>query len=114
MFGRRVASSCRIPASMYARLHISSPQQANRMLPPLVPITTSIYRSVSGGTGALAFLGTGSEVVPANLTSPENLLSLLCVTPQALLGIINANTLLLRIVSDTMWTYSFTLLHVTR
>ncbi|CAJ1988276.1 conserved [Leishmania donovani] len=111
MFGRRVASCCCIPASMYARLHISSPQQASRMLPPLVPITTSICRSVSGGTGAFASLVAGSEAVPADLTSAGNLLSLLGVTPQVLLGAINANTLLLRIISDTMCTYSVILLH---
>ncbi|KAG5480957.1 hypothetical protein LSCM4_06528 [Leishmania orientalis] len=113
MFGRRVASCCGIPANMYARLHISSPQQANRMVRPLVPITTSMCRSVSGGTGAFASLVAGSEVVPADLTSPANLLSLIGVTPQVLLGTINANPLLLRMISDTMCTYSVILLHAT-
>ncbi|KAG5507108.1 hypothetical protein JKF63_05854 [Porcisia hertigi] len=113
MFGRRVASSCRIPANMYARLHISSPQQANRMLPPLVPIATTVCRSVSGGTGAFASLVAGSDVVPADLTSPANLLSLLGVAPQVLLGTMNANPLLLRMISDTMSTYSVILLHTT-
>lgn len=106
MFGRRVASSCRIPANMYARLGISSSQQAMRMLPPLVPITTAVSRSVSGGTGVFASLIAGNEVVPTDLTSPANILALLGVTPQVLLGAINANPLLLRMISDTMCTYS--------
>ncbi|KAK7197937.1 hypothetical protein NESM_000748400 [Novymonas esmeraldas] len=106
MFSRRVASSCRIPASMYCRLHISSPQQASRMLPPLVPISSFICRSVSGGTGAFASVVAGGEFASADLSSPANLLSLLGATPQVLLGTLNANPLLLRMISDTMSTYS--------
>ncbi|KPA82943.1 putative mitochondrial hypothetical protein [Leptomonas pyrrhocoris] len=111
MFGRRVASSCRIPASMYTRLRISSPRQANRMLPPLISVSTLVGRSVSGGANTFASLATGSESVPSDLASPSNLLSLLSMSPQALLGVINASPLLLRTISDTMCTYSVLVPH---
>ncbi|KAL7708433.1 hypothetical protein N2W54_000808 [Lotmaria passim] len=111
MFGRRVASSCRIPATMYTRLRISSPQQASRMLPPLVFVNGLVSRSVSGGAGTFASLVAGSESVPSDLASPSNLVSLLGMTPQALLGVVNASPLLLRMMSDTMCTYSVLLPH---
>lgn len=101
-----MASSCRIPANMYTRLGISSPQQANRMLPTLVSVNTLVSRSVCGGASTFAALAAGSESIPSDLASPANLVSLLGMTPQALLGVINASPLLLRMISDTMCTYS--------
>ncbi|KPI89738.1 hypothetical protein ABL78_1118 [Leptomonas seymouri] len=111
MFGRRIASSCRIPANMYVRLRISSPQQANRMLPPLISINTVVSRHASGGAGIFVSLAAGSESLPSDLTSPSNLIWLLGMKPQALLGVINASPLLLRMISDTMCTYSVLLPH---
>lgn len=111
MFGRRVASSCGIPANMYTRLHISSAKQAKRMLPPLVPVTSLVSSSVSGGIGLFASFGVGGEVVPSDLSSPANILSLLGMTPRGLLTTINASPLLLRMLSDTMSTYSVILPH---
>lgn len=54
MFGRRVFGSTAIPRAMYTRLHISSPAQASRMLPMLVPLTPSISQSVGGMMNAVA------------------------------------------------------------
>ncbi|KAG5476531.1 hypothetical protein LSCM1_04245 [Leishmania martiniquensis] len=54
MFGRRVFGSTAIPRTMYVRLHISSPAQATRMLPALVPLTPSLSQSVGGMANALA------------------------------------------------------------
>ncbi|GET89596.1 hypothetical protein, conserved [Leishmania tarentolae] len=48
MLGRRVFGSTAIPRSMYTRLHISSPAQAARMLPVLVPLTPSLSTSIGG------------------------------------------------------------------
>ncbi|RNF12360.1 hypothetical protein TraAM80_00371 [Trypanosoma rangeli] len=42
MFGRRIFGSSTIPRAMYATLHINSSMQARRMLPSLVPLTSSI------------------------------------------------------------------------
>ncbi|PBJ74813.1 hypothetical protein TcG_07210 [Trypanosoma cruzi] len=42
MFGRRVFGSSTIPRAMYATLHINSSLQARRMLPSLVPLTSSV------------------------------------------------------------------------
>ncbi|KAG5502283.1 hypothetical protein GH5_05256 [Leishmania sp. Ghana 2012 LV757] len=53
MFGRRVFGSTAIPRTMYARLHVSSPAQAARMLPVLVPLTPSLSQSVGGMMNAL-------------------------------------------------------------
>lgn len=54
MFGRRVFGSTAIPRAMYTRLHISSPAQASRMLPMLVPLTPSLSQSVGGMMNAVA------------------------------------------------------------
>lgn len=76
------------------------------MLPPLVSINTQVGRSISGGASIFASLAAGSESVPSDLASPANLVSLLGMTPQALLGVVNASPILLRMMSDTMCTYS--------
>ncbi|XQJ27933.1 hypothetical protein NXY56_003939 [Leishmania guyanensis] len=54
MLGRRVFGSTAIPRFMYTRLHISSPAQAARMLPVLVPLTPSLSQSVGGMMSAVA------------------------------------------------------------
>ncbi|KPA74106.1 hypothetical protein ABB37_09395 [Leptomonas pyrrhocoris] len=53
MFGRRVFGSTAIPRAMYTRLHISSPAQATRMLPMLVPLTPSLSLSAGGMLNAV-------------------------------------------------------------
>ncbi|EPY27268.1 hypothetical protein STCU_00473 [Strigomonas culicis] len=106
MFGRRVASSCGIPKTMYARLGINSAKQANRMLPPLVAIQPSIERIVSGNVLGLPSALSTCTLAPMDLAMPPNLLAALGITPQILLSAINANPLLLRMISDTMCTYS--------
>lgn len=74
MFGRRVFGSTAIPRAMYARLHISSPAQASRMLPMLVPLTPSLSQSVGGMVNAVAL---GSlEVLPRFEGSEQDLASL--------------------------------------
>ncbi|KPI83188.1 hypothetical protein ABL78_7788 [Leptomonas seymouri] len=54
MFGRRVFGSTAIPRAMYTRLHISSPAQASRMLPMLIPLSPSLSQSVGGMMNAVA------------------------------------------------------------
>ncbi|CBZ28053.1 conserved hypothetical protein [Leishmania mexicana MHOM/GT/2001/U1103] len=54
MLGRRVFCSTAIPRFMYTRLHISSPMQAARMLPVLVPLTPSLSNSIGGMMNAVA------------------------------------------------------------
>lgn len=58
MFGRRIFASAPIPPSMYAKLNISSAQQAQRRLPSLVPVTNQMTRSL--GTSSLVQLLTGA------------------------------------------------------
>lgn len=76
------------------------------MLPPLMPVPSLVARSVSGGAGVLAAKLVGSGLLPSDLSSPGTLLEGLGLTPQALLNAINVSPLLLRMISDTMCTYS--------
>ncbi|KAG5502010.1 hypothetical protein JKF63_04281 [Porcisia hertigi] len=75
MIGRRVFGSTAIPRCMYTRLHISSPGQAARMLPMLVPLTPSLSQSVGGVNalvqGSLESMPTleMGEQIPASLKS---------------------------------------------
>lgn len=110
MFGRRVMSSCPIPPSMYARLGINSAQQANRVLPAMVPISSLLSRAALGSAGIAALIG-GNELVPADLLSPTNLLASLGISPTALLSTINMSPLMLRMISDTMCRYSVIIPH---
>lgn len=62
MFGRRVFGSGPIPRSMYARLRISTPAQASRLLPTLVPLSPAL--ALSAGGLARAILQGSAETVP--------------------------------------------------
>eukprot|EP00744_Colponema_vietnamica_P013284 GILI01018616.1.p1 GENE.GILI01018616.1~~GILI01018616.1.p1 ORF type:complete len:105 (-),score=25.51 GILI01018616.1:252-566(-) len=58
MFGRRVFASAPIPPSMFARLNISSAQQAQRRLPSLVPVSSIMARPMS--STSLSFISGAS------------------------------------------------------
>ncbi|CUI14151.1 Hypothetical protein, putative [Bodo saltans] len=103
MFHRRVASSCGIPRAMWHSMHIMSQRQASRILPPLVSMSSQSV--VLPATGA-------ALTVPASmmLASSEALNSLaqLGMSSSCVAQWINANILLLQVLSDTMCFCTYT------
>eukprot|EP00744_Colponema_vietnamica_P003424 GILI01005250.1.p1 GENE.GILI01005250.1~~GILI01005250.1.p1 ORF type:complete len:133 (+),score=30.06 GILI01005250.1:36-401(+) len=63
MFGRRVFASAPIPPSMFARLNISSVQQAQRRLPSLMPINAAMARSMGSSSLVQLLTGAGGGLV---------------------------------------------------
>ncbi|KAH9589038.1 hypothetical protein LSM04_000878 [Trypanosoma melophagium] len=108
MFGRRVASCCPIPTAMYGALHINSRRQAQRLVPPLVALSPRDTRLA--GPGALPLRT--DECLPADVTAVPSLSALIGLPTQVLLSGFASNPLLIRIISDTMCTYSVLLLHI--
>ncbi|RNF26767.1 uncharacterized protein Tco025E_01002 [Trypanosoma conorhini] len=107
MFSRRVSSCRPIPTAMFRALHISNRRQAQRLVPSLV--TLSPRETRVAGTDAFA-VQTG-VFLPADLAASPSLSALMGLPAQALLNGFVSNPILLRIISDTMCTYSVLLLH---
>ncbi|RNF09193.1 hypothetical protein TraAM80_02338 [Trypanosoma rangeli] len=107
MFGRRVSSCCPIPTAMYRTLHINNRRQAQRLVAPFVALSPRETRVAA--TDAFA-LQTG-VFLPADLATSPSLSALMGLPAQALLNGFVTNPILLRIISDTMCTYSVLLLH---
>jgi hypothetical protein len=102
MFQRRVASSCGIPYAMWQSMHIMSKRQASRMLPPLVPLTSQSM--VIPTTG-------GSLTVPVSMllaSEAVNSLAVLGMSSTCVAQWINANILLIQVLSDTMCFCTYT------
>ncbi|EPY41461.1 hypothetical protein AGDE_02463 [Angomonas deanei] len=73
----------------------------------MVQLTPSLERSVSGCVGGLLVSSvSGLAVAPTDIAVPPNLLTALGISGQALLSILNMNPILIRMISDTMCTYS--------
>nr|CCC52506.1 conserved hypothetical protein [Trypanosoma vivax Y486] len=104
MFGRRVVSCCPIPTSMYGALHISSKKQASRLVSPIISLLPSARR-VMGKCNTTGTCITG-ELLSTDILSASLLLAATGVPTQQLLVCIASNPLLLRLISDTMCTYS--------
>lgn len=66
MFGRRVFCSGAIPRAMYSSLHISSRGQAQRLLPSMVPIVSSMGLVVMPSMSSLTVDGSGRSMVSAS------------------------------------------------
>ncbi|CCD12921.1 hypothetical protein, unlikely [Trypanosoma congolense IL3000] len=109
MFGRRVVSCCPIPKSMYSVLHINTKRQASRLVPPLVPLTPSI-KCVAGTCMTTMGLTVGESSL-MDLTSNSLCLSVAGPTSQFFMSGFSSNPILMRVISDTMCTYSV-LLHL--
>ncbi|EPY37431.1 hypothetical protein AGDE_02775 [Angomonas deanei] len=70
MFSRRVFASSPIPRAMYAKLGISTPTQASRLLPSFVALSPSLCNSVSpaGRVSALSAVESDLEADGARLS----------------------------------------------
>ncbi|KAF8282293.1 hypothetical protein C4B63_157g168c [Trypanosoma cruzi] len=108
MFSRRVSSCCPIPMAMYRALHINNWRQAQRLVPPLVALSPRETRAA--GTDVFA-VQTGA-FLSADLAASPSLSALMGLPAQAWLNGFLANPILLRIISDTMCTYSVLLIHI--
>lgn len=109
MFNRRIVGSGCIPRCMYTRLRVCSAAQAMRMLPPLISLHSSRLRHRCGESGqsSLGQFFTSTELAcVADGTALNSVLFSLSVTPCSINGLLNTRPLLLRMLSDTMCTYS--------
>lgn len=106
MFARRVPGSAAIPRAMFSKLHISSAAQANRMLPPLVVVSGMMGKSVNCGSGLFSTFLAGSDLVPADLEALPSMAAVLSAAPQLFFSCMPMNPVLLRMITDTMFTYS--------
>eukprot|EP00796_Vickermania_ingenoplastis_P012341 gene12341-8469_t len=122
MFGRRIVGSGAIPQHMFRQLHISTRQQANRLVPPLIPITSIFSSGLSQvqplcNTGTLTGMNEGSSQLEGLDGSSSGLLNGMLSgghlpAVQMMLNSLAPHPLLLRIISDMtmMSTYSRTML----
>lgn len=104
MFGRRVFGTGGIPRTMYQKLHIVSAQQANRMVPSLVPITSLFANGVTHvqplcNTGTLMCSSDGTQALESILP-PTFVSNILGLSSIQLLNTLAPHPLLLRMVSD--------------
>ncbi|EAN78965.1 uncharacterized protein TEOVI_000031900 [Trypanosoma equiperdum] len=111
MFSRRVASCCPIPTAMYGALHINTKRQASRLVSPLVPVAPSL-KHVAGASVTVTGVVLG-ELSTVSLASNVSLLSLVGPLSQLFMNGFASNPVFMRVISDTMHTYSV-LLHSVR
>ncbi|KAG5507096.1 hypothetical protein JKF63_05842 [Porcisia hertigi] len=78
MFGRRVFASAPLPRHMWAKMHIQNATQAQRMLPSLAPLVSSISRSTNVLNSQALTQARDGMASESGIGSLEELLSVSC------------------------------------
>ncbi|KAG5507373.1 hypothetical protein GH5_07471 [Leishmania sp. Ghana 2012 LV757] len=78
MFGRRVFASSPLPRHMWAKMHVQNAAQAQRMLPSLAPLVSSLGRSTDVLNSQALTQARDGMASQSGAASMEELLSVRC------------------------------------